>query len=144
MAILTILHRRRFYEVRLPHLVFIDGLYAGTMRGDEMQVQLPAGRYQVRVQFGGPISLGRSGKRIDLSVSSTRDDVEVKRAATVAFHDRERLWNLLFDVDLLVWIVSLFVPLSRGYKIVSDAFFAIWLIRLIIIRKRYYKLNIKQ
>ena len=144
MAILTILHRRRFYEVRLPHLVFIDGLYAGTMRGDEMQVQLPAGRYQVRVQFGGPISLGRSGKRIDLSVSSTRDDVEVKRAATVAFHDRERLWNLLFDVDLLVWIVSLFIPLSRGYKIVSDAFFAIWLIRLIFIRKRYYKLNIKQ
>ena len=144
MAILTILHRRRFYEVRLPHLVFIDGLYAGTMRGDEMQVQLPAGRYQVRVQFGGQIPLGRSGKRIDLSVSSTRDDVEVKRAATVAFHDRERLWNLLFDVDLLVWIVSLFVPLSRGYKIVSDAFFAIWLIRLIFIRKRYYKLNIKQ
>ena len=139
MAILTILHRRRFYEVRLPHLVFIDGLYAGTMRGDEMQVQLPAGRYQVRVQFGGQIPLGRSGKRIDLSVSSTRDDVEVKRAATVAFHDRERLWNLLFDIDLAVWVVSFFVPM-----IISDLFFAVWLVRLVIIRKRYYRLDVQE
>lgn len=144
MAILTILHRRRFYEARLPHLVFIDGLYAGTMRGDVMQMQLPAGRYQVRVQFGGPIPLGRSGKRIDLSVSSTRDDVEVKRAATVAFHDRERLWNLLFDLDLAVWVVSFFVPMPRLYKIISDLFFAVWLVRLVIIRKRYYRLDVQE
>ena len=88
--------------------------------------------------------LGRSGRSVDLSVSAEKEGVEVTGDTVVEFHDRERLWNLLFDVDLLVWIVSLFIPLSRGYKIVSDAFFAIWLIRLIFIRKRYYKLNLKQ
>lgn len=142
MAILTFLHKRRFYEARLPHLVFIDGLYAGTMRGDTLQMQLPTGRYKVRVQFGGRIPLGRSGRSIDLSVSSTCNDVEVKKAATLCFHDRERLWNLLFDLDLVVWVVSLFVPLTRIYKIVSDVFFAVWLVRLVVIRKRYYKMTV--
>ena len=26
MATLTLVHKRRFYEARLPHLLFIDGL----------------------------------------------------------------------------------------------------------------------
>ena len=144
IATLTLRHKRRFYEPRLPHLLFVDGLYAGTMQGDEFSLRMPSGRYRLRVQFGGRVPLGRSGRSVDLSVSAEKEGVEVTGDTVVEFHDRERLWNLLFDVDLLVWIVSLFIPLSRGYKIVSDAFFVIWLIRLIIIRKRYYKLNIKQ
>ena len=144
IATLTLRHKRRVYEPRLPHLLFVDGLYAGTMQGDEFSLRMPSGRYRLRVQFGGRVPLGRSGRSVDLSVSAEKEGVEVTGDTVVEFHDRERLWNLLFDVDLLVWIVSLFIPLSRGYKIVSDAFFAIWLIRLIFIRKRYYKLNIKQ
>jgi len=141
MAMLTLRHSRRFYEPRLPHLVFVDGLYAGTMQGDEMPLPLPAGRYAVRVQCGGRVPLGRSGRSIDLSVSSTLPDVEVRRAATLRFHDRERIWNLLFDADLVLWVVSLFVPLPRVYKIVSDLFFAVWIVRLLAIRKRYYKME---
>lgn len=139
MATLTLVHKRRFYEARLPHLLFIDGLYAGTMRADTYQLQLPSGSYQVRVQFGGRIPLGRS---IDLSVSSTHPKVEVHRSATLTFHDRERIWNLLFDVDLILWLVSLFLPLPRLYKILSDLFFVVWLVRLILIRKHYYKVTV--
>lgn len=144
MATLTFVHRRRFYEARLPHLLFVDDLYASTMKGDEYQLLLPAGRYKVRVQFGGRVPLGRSGRSLDLSVSSTCEVVEVKKATTLLFHDRERLWNLLFDLDLAVWIVSLFVPLPRIYKIVSDLFFAVWIVRLILIRRRYYKLTVSE
>ncbi len=142
MATLTLVHKRRFYEARLPHLLFIDGLYAGTMRADTYQLQLPSGSYQVRVQFGGHIPLGRSGRSIDLSVSSTHQKVEVHRSATLTFHDRERIWNLLFDVDLILWLVSLFLPLPRLYKILSDLFFVVWLVRLILIRKHYYKVTV--
>jgi hypothetical protein len=142
MAILTLRHQRRFYEPRLPHLIFIDDLYAGTMQ-DENQIQMPAGHYKMRVQFGGKIPLGKSGKSIDLSVSSTCDNVEVKQHTTFLFHDRERLWNLLFDIDLIVWLVSLFIPLTRLYRILSDSFFVIWLVRLLIIRKRYYRIIIQ-
>lgn len=139
---LTICHARRFYEPRLPHLVFIDGLYAGTMRGDVMRLDVPAGSYSLRVQFGGPVALGKSGRCIDLSVSSTLQ-VEVARGgdATVRFHDRERLWNILFDVDLVAWVVSLFVTFPPVYRVVSDAFFILWLVRLVVIRKRYYRIQ---
>lgn len=143
MATLTFRHRRRFYEMRLPHLLFVDGLYAGMMQGDELSMPVPPGRYRLRVQFGGRLPLGRSGRSVDLSVSSEQEGVEVQGNTVVEFHDRERLWNVLFDVDLAVWIVSFFVTLPTVYKIVSDVFFAVWLVRLLIIRKRYYKLNVK-
>ena len=87
--------------------------------------------------------MGKSGKSIDLSVSSTCDNVEVKQHTTFLFRDRERLWNLLFDIDLIVWLVSLFIPLTWLYRILSDSFFVIWLVRLLIIRKRYYRIIIQ-
>ena len=143
MATLTIRHRRHFYEMRLPKLLFIDGLYAGTMQGDELSMQMPAGNYSLRVQFGGRVPLGKNGRSIDLSVSSEQESLTVQGNTVVEFHDRERLWNVLFDIDLIVWIVSFFIPLPRLYKIVSDVFFAVWLVRLLVIRKRYYKLKVK-
>ena len=143
MATLTIRHRRHFYEMRLPHLLFIDGLYAGTMQGDELSMQMPAGNYSLQVQFGGRVPLGKNGRSIDLSVSSEQESLTVQGNTVVEFHDRERLWNVLFDIDLIVWIVSFFIPLPRLYKIVSDVFFAVWLVRLLVIRKRYYKLKVK-
>ena len=141
IATLTIRHRRRFYEPKMPHLLFVDGLYAGTMRGDEYSIRMPSGRYRLRVQFGGVVPLGKSGRTVDLSVSSEKEGIEVTGDKLVEFHDREWLWNLLFDVDLVVWVVSLFVPLTRVYKIISDAFFLVWIVRLVIIRKRYYRIN---
>ena len=129
--------------MRLPHLLFIDGLYAGTMQGDELSMQMPAGNYSLRVQFGGRVPLGKNGRSIDLSVSSEQESLTVQGNTVVEFHDRERLWNVLFDIDLIVWIVSFFIPLPRLYKIVSDVFFAVWLVRLLVIRKRYYKLKVK-
>ena len=143
MATLTLRHRRHFYEMRLPHLLFIDGLYAGTMQGDELSMQVPAGCYRLRVQFGGRVPVGKNGRGIDLSVSSEKEGLEVKGDTVVEFRDRERIWNVLFDIDLVVWVVSLFLPLPRMYKIVSDVFFAVWLVRLLVIRKQYYKLNVK-
>lgn len=140
---LTVRHTRHWYEPRLPHSLFIDGLYAGTMLGDELRMEIPPGFYSLRVQFGGRLSIGKNGKSIDLSLSATQH-VEIPRGkdVTVTFHDRERLWNILFDIDLVVWIVSLFVTMPPLYKILSDVFFVIWIVRLIIIRKRYYSIII--
>ena len=137
---LTLQHTRRWFEPRLPHLVFIDGLYAGTMQGDIIKIYVPAGTYLVRVQFGGRIPLGRSGRSIDLSVSSTQEVLIVRgQDTTMTFHDRERLWNVLFDIDLVLWIASLFISMPPLYKVLSDAFFVVWLVRLVLIRKRYYR-----
>lgn len=146
---LTIRHQRHFFEPCLPHFVFIDGHYAATMQGDETTMQIPVGDYALRIQCGGRLALRllsritRSRRSVDLSVSSTTQ-LHIGRATrqtTVTFRDRERLWNILFDLDLVAWLVSLFVMFPPIYRIVSDAFFAIWLVRLIAIRKRYYTIE---
>ena len=73
---------------------------------------------------------------------SATEQVEVPQTGEVIceFHDRERLWNILFDIDLVLWVVSWFVTMPPIYRILSDAFFVIWLVRLVVIRKRYYKI----
>ena len=140
---LTIRHQRHWYEPKLPHAVFLDGLYAGMLKDDLLQLDAPMGNYTLKVQFGGRVPIGKNGKSIDVSVSST-EHVEVARNGNTecVFHDRERLWNILFDLDLIAWVVSWFVAMPPLYKIVSDLFFAVWLVRLVLIRKRYYKIKI--
>ena len=137
---LIIRHIRHWYEPKLPHSFFINGLYVGMMKDQDMRIEIPAGKYSLKVQFGGLIPLGKSGKSIDLSVSSTTQ-VEVQQEADTLceFHDRERLWNILFDIDLILWVVSWFVTMPPLYKILSDTFFVVWLVRLIMIRKKHYK-----
>lgn len=141
MPTLTIRHKRHWYEPKLPHAVFLNGYYAGTLKGGQLRGELPPGNYALRVQFGGIIPIGKKGKSIDLSLSST-EQVEVPPTGEVVceFHDRERLWNILFDIDLILWMVSWFVQMPPLYKILSNAFFVIWLVRLILIRKKYYKI----
>lgn len=121
------------------------------MKDDEMKVELPWECCDIRIQCGGMIPLRlisrirKKATHLDLSVSSTiRLKIPFGNEQTITFHDRERLWNILFDIDLVIWIVSLFVTMPIAYKIISDAFFAIWLIRLIVIRKRYYTIETKK
>ena len=142
MPTLTIRHKRHWYEPKLPHAVFLNGYYAGTLKDGLLRGEVPPGNYALRVQFGGIFPIGKKGKRIDLSVSST-EQVEVPMAGDVVceFHDRERLWNILFDIDLILWMVSWFVQMPPLYKILSNAFFVIWLVRLVLIRKKYYKIT---
>jgi len=144
MSTLTIRHKRHWYEPRLPHAVFLNGYFAGMMKEDVLQGEISPGHHALRVQFGGRIALGKSGKSVDISVSAT-EQVEVPQTGEVVceFHDRERLWNILFDIDLVLWVVSWFVTMPPLYKILSDTFFVIWLVRLVVIRKRYYKIVTK-
>ncbi len=142
-SVLTIRHKRRWYELKLPHAVFINGQFLGMMKDRDVRIVVPAGSYSLRVQFGGRIPIGKRGRSIDLSVSSTEQvQLTQHQEAVCEFYDRERIWNLLFDIDLIVWVVSLFVTMPQLYRIISDVFFAVWLVRLIIIRKKYYKINL--
>ena len=141
---LVIRHSRHWYEPRFPHLLFINGFYAGTLRNDVTQFDIPDGSYCFRIQFGGKLPIGKTGKNLDLSVSSTQQiNIRHGQNTIVTFHDRERLWNILFDIDLVVWITSFFITLPTIYKIISDAFFVLWLLRLLLIRKQYYRIGIR-
>ncbi len=140
---LIIRHIRHWYEPRLPHAVFLDGLYAGMVgKDDSLRLDAPHGNYTLKIQLGGRVPIGKNGRSIDVSVSTTKH-IEVPANGNVeyAFRDRERMWNILFDIDLVMWVVSWFVPMPRIYKILSDAFFVMWLVRFVLIRKKYYKIE---
>ena len=139
MPTLPIRHIRHWYEPKLPHAVFINGLYVGMMKDHDLRIEIQTGSYSLKVQFGGLIPLGKSGKSLDTAQVGVPQEGDV----LCEFHDRERLWNILFDIDLILWVVSWFVTLPSLYKILSDVFFVIWLVRLVVIRKSYYRINVE-
>ena len=42
---LTVRHIRHWYEPKLPHAVFINELYVGTMKDHDLHIEIPAGSY---------------------------------------------------------------------------------------------------
>ena len=62
------------------------------------------------------------------------------------FGDREKLWDIIFWVDMILWLVKRLINLPEPwgliYEILSNGFFAVWLMRVWIIRKKYFKVEV--
>ena len=133
MSLLTISSKRK-QLVNLPHYLLIDGQLLGLMKGKPVNIQLPAGNYEITVRS--------AYKFIESTIAVRIGDEECKK---VVFSDREKFWNWLFNLDLVLWLIKRFItipaPWGGIYEIVSNGFFAIWLLRIWIIRKRYFKLE---
>ena len=139
MAILT-LHRKQRFKFAIPYWVFIDGQPVGMMRSSDVGIDLPEGSYNLAVK----IVLGLWKWRFDIG-GDTVVTLSEQIPTRVRITDRERWWNLLFDLDLIIWIACMFIELPEPwnvvYHVLSEGFFAIWLLRILIIRKRYFKLK---
>lgn len=102
---------------------------------------MPAGVYDigVRVVF--------AARKPDLSIGgSRRIELAEHEVKNLTISDKERWWNILFDVDLVLWVSEFFFTLPQPwhiiYEVVSNGFFIVWLLRLWIIRKRYFVLEV--
>lgn len=100
---------------------------------------LPEGTFNiaVRLMFGvGKWAFGIGGER-----TITTSDAPTH----ITISDRERWWNILFDIDMVVWVIGRFIdfpePWNVIYHLLSEGFFAIWFLRIFIIRQRYFKLT---
>lgn len=140
MALLT-LHRRQRFKVAIPYWVFIDGHPVGMMRNSDVGIDLPEGSYNLAVK----IVLGFWKWRFDIG-GDTVVTLSGQLPTRVRITDRERWWNLLFDLDLIIWIACMFIdlpePWNMVYHVLSEGFFAIWIIRILVIRNRYFRLLI--
>lgn len=139
LSILSIRRKQRF-KLPIPYWVFLNGQPIGIMKG-EVHLQIPEGEYELsiqlilaffkwRLQFGGSRKIALSpGQHLHIQIT-----------------DRERWWNLLFDIDLAIWLAKLFftlpTPWNIVYEIISNGFFIVWAARLWIIRKHYFNLSI--
>lgn len=117
----------------LPHYLLINGQLLGVMKS-EVKVSVPPGHYSLTI---------RSMYRF--IESSVEVDVPPNSTTILTFGDRERFWNWLFNIDIILWIAKRFVhvpePWGTVYEIVSNGFFAVWLLRVWIIRKHYFAIH---
>ena len=64
------------------------------------------------------------------------------------YSDRERWWNILFNIDVLLWLIKRFStfgePWDTVYEVLSNGFFVIWMLRIWLIRKNYFQFTIKR
>lgn len=118
----------------LPHKIYFNGQLLGIMQRKEIQLKgIPEGKYSLKIQSMIPFIYAEK-------------EIGVKRGAnTVTFSDREKFWDILFTIDLVLVIVKLFITLPDNldliYKIVTNVYFAIWLIYEWVIRKRYFRIE---
>lgn len=122
-------------KLAIPHYLYINGQLLGIMKGDPVHIQIAPGTYTVTIRS--------MFKFIESSITLS---IHEEETCEVSFHDRERIWNILFNIDLVLWllkrIIHLEAPIDTIYEIISNGFFAIWLIRIWLIRKRYFRMKL--
>lgn len=146
MSLLVITHRQKDFWVRIPYQVIVNGRLVGTMNTPQARLRLPAGYYTITIRSGSYVPIGKKGKTLDLTLSSTAPvQVSEYGYTCLDFKNKERWWNTLFNIDLILWLTSVFLRIPNPWNIVchvvSEGFFLIWIIRLLIVRRRYYSME---
>ena len=114
MPILT-LHRRQMFKLSIPYWVFINEHPIGIMQGKEVSIELPPAQFDLSIKivfrlFKWQFSIG--GKRkVCLSESEHLH---------LMITDKERWWNILFDIDLVLWLAEMFFELPHPWNIVYE------------------------
>ena len=116
MQILT-LHRMQMFKLSIPYWVFLNESSVtsaerinehpiGIMQGKEISIELPPSDFDLSIKilfrlFKWQFSIG--GKRkVCLSEGEHLHLMII---------DKERWWNILFDIDLVLWLAKMFFEL---------------------------------
>lgn len=139
MNILHIQQKTDQLTLPLPYWVYIDGHPVGIMKR-EANIQLPNGTYSLGIWlvfrlWKWQFRLGR-----EIRIMMLDEDLLVK-----FWHD-EPIWDTIFNIDLVIWLVTCFIdipsPWDIVYHVMSDGFFILWLIRLWKKRNEYLTIKI--
>ena len=105
------------------------------MKEKAVSVEMPAGNYRLTIQSMFPI----------LYASEIVDVVD-GRETILEFSDRERWWDILFVLDIVLWTLKRFLHLASPwtwiYGIFTNGYFVLWLVYEWRIREHYFKFNI--
>lgn len=147
MAKVTITHIDRGLPLGLPYIICIDGRPVGMMQMPQARMNLPAGMHRLKVQCGGYLPIPFTKKTLTLMVEAEDTFVCTDEQFTeIRFENRERWWNWVFNIDLILWFARLFLtipePWGLVYDIVSNVTFAAWLLHFYLYRKRYFKFKV--
>ena len=127
------------FKLSIPYWVFINEHPIGIMQGKEVSIELPPSQFDLSIKilfrlFKWQFSIG--GKRKVLLSEGENLHLRIT--------DKERWWNILFDIDLVLWLAKMFFELPHPwniiYEVLSNGFFALWLARIWFIRDRYFQI----
>ena len=120
---------------RLPRKIWVSGQCIGVMQQPEVSILMPPGVYQITIQ--SIIPYFSASETIQLLPDKTK---------SLEFRDRERGWDILFGIDIVLWIVKRFLHLAAPwtwiYEIFTNGYFILWLLYEWKIRKKYYALKV--
>ena len=135
MARLTIVQKRGKFSLNIPHKLLIDGRFVGIMKAKKVSVEMPMGEYAITIQSMIPFI--SASQRVTLSPRSE---------TTLEFSDREKWWDALFVVDIVLWTIKRFLHLAAPwtwiYEVSTNGYFLLWLLYEWRIRKHYFKFQI--
>ena len=135
MARLTIVQKRGKFSLNVPHKLLIDGRFVGIMKAKKVSVEMPMGEYVITIQSMIPFI--SASQRVTLSPRSE---------TTLEFSDREKWWDALFVVDIVLWTIKRFLHLAAPwtwfYEVFTNGYFLLWLLYEWRIRKHYFKFQI--
>ena len=127
---------KRSQFVSLPHYLLIDGKMIGLFK-EQVSIHLPAGYHSV--------TLRSTFRFVENTVALS---VGINECVILNYSDRERWWNILFNIDVLLWLIKRFStfgePWDTVYEVLSNGFFVIWMLRIWLIRKNYFQFTIKR
>lgn len=132
------LHRKQFFKTGIPYWVFVNQRAVGFMKGREAYIQLPEGTWEIGVKMVFQVW------KWQFSIGTTETySLAGNEELNIWVTDREKWWDILFNIDLVVWLASFLFTLPQPwdtvYEVLSEGFFAIWLLRIWIIRNHYFK-----
>ncbi|GEM_PF-973376 len=120
-------------KLSLPHYLLVNGQMIGVMKR-AVKLEIPDGRYLVTVR-----------STVRFIESSVWAEVHENTENCVEFGDREKYWDIIFWIDMVLWLVKRIIdvgaPWGMIYEICSNGFFAVWMLRVWIIRKNYFRLE---
>lgn len=100
MALLT-LHRKQRSKWAVPYWICINGCPLGLMRTPEVNMKMPAGTFTVEMKILFKVWKWTGGLGGRKTVTIGEND-----HLHIHITDRERWWNWLFNLDLVLWLVS--------------------------------------
>ncbi len=134
MPTLTIIQKKSRLMPALPHKLVVNNQVVGIMKGTETNVELPAGQYNIMIQSMLPFF----SASMDVTVHSGVRNV-------LTFSDREKIWDALLVVDMVLWVAELFFELPSPwdvvYQVFTNGYLVAWLVYELVIRKRYFRMN---
>lgn len=137
MSQLVIIQKRGKFAINIPHKILIDGQFVGIMKDKQVAIEMPMGRYAITVQSMFPF------------ISATQMvEIQPYSHLTLEFSDREQVWDALFVLDIILWLIKRFLHLAAPwtwlYEIFTNGYFVLWLIYEWSIRKKYFKFKISE